>query len=77
MALLNQVAFAIAALLVIVILCIGLSIAAIVLLVVAFGKDFELDRLIDFLSLTLAAVPILYWVVRRIKARMDTDDRER
>lgn len=76
MALLNQVAFAIAALLVIVILCIGVSIAAIVLLVVAFGKDFELDRLIDFLSLTLAAVPILYWVVRRIKARMNTDGRE-
>ena len=74
---LNQVAFAIAALLVIVILCIGVSIAAIVLLVVAFGKDFELDRLIDFLSLTLAAVPILYWVVRRIKARMNTDGRER
>ena len=70
----NQFVFAIAVLSGIVIFGVSLAIVAAYLLTVAFDAGPELDRLVDYLSLTLAAVPILYWVIKRIKARIDTDD---
>ncbi len=74
MGLRNQVAFAIAATLAMVI--VGLAVTAIVSLIIGLGKDFGLDRMLAFLGATFGAVPILYWVIRRIKARIDTDDRD-